>query len=140
MTTSNTRVKVNQRVDLPRPQGYYDLTVNVLGLRTGDEWSAVALEMDLWGHGATFEEAVEDLRDLVRMQISFAHSKGQPEMIWRPAEPVWFQRFADVRRERLEAFVREQVPPASDYAIAGLPLPPAEAIDTASFEALSPEP
>jgi hypothetical protein len=122
--------------DAARTRAYYDVTLNVLGLRTDNEWSAVALEMDLWGQGGTFEEAIEDLWDLIRVQIGFAHSKGQPEMIWRPAEPVWFQRFADVRRERMEALVREQILAVSDYEIAGLPLPPAEVVEALSFQSL----
>lgn len=104
------------------PEVCYDVVVNILGLRESDGWSAVALEMDLWGHGASFEDAVHDLQDLVRMQISFAHFKGQPDMIWKSAEPIWFQRFAEVRRERMEALVREQEPDSADFNVAGLPI------------------
>jgi len=125
--------------DFPPSQACYDLTINVLGFREGDEWAAVALDMDLWGHGGKFEEAVEDLWDLVRMQIRFAQSKGRPEMIWKSAEPVWFQRFADVRRERMEALIRAQSPREDDYEIAGLPLPPLEVIEGPSFELLPAE-
>ena len=75
------------------------VTVNVLGYREDGEWVALALEMDLRGYGQTFREALEELTDLVRTQIRFAQFKGQPDMIWKSAEPVWFERFADVRRK-----------------------------------------
>jgi hypothetical protein len=90
MATSKTMA--SEGGGLPRSQAYYDVTINVLGLRAEDEWSAVALELDIWGHGAT-----------------------------------------------LEALVREQAPASSDYDIAGLPLLPAEVIETLSFEALQAE-
>jgi len=95
--------------------------------------------MDLWGHGGSFEEAVEDLWDLVRLQIHFAQAKDEPEMIWKPAEPVWFQRFADIRRERMEALIRERSPREADYEIAGLPLPSAEGSEGLGFELLAVE-
>jgi len=70
-------------------------TLNVLGYKDGDEVVALALEMDLRGHGATFDEAFDDLKDLVRMQLGFALFKhGSPDMAYFPAEPVWFALFA----------------------------------------------
>lgn len=76
------------------------VVLNVLGYREQEDWVAMALEMDLRGYGQTFREALEELRELVATQIRFAHFKGQAELIWKSAEPVWFERFADVRRER----------------------------------------
>lgn len=88
---------------------------------------ALALEMDLRGYGATFEEAVDDLGDVVMIQIGFAMFKGQPEMIWRPADPVWFERFAEARQQRL----RELATPADEnggFRIRGMPIPPPHVI------------
>jgi hypothetical protein len=31
------------------------------------------------------------------MQIGFSRFKGQPELIWKAADPVWFERFAETR-------------------------------------------
>lgn len=99
-----------------------DPVAQVLGYREDGDWVALALEMDLRGHGKSFEEALDDLSESVSMQISFAHSKGQPDMIWRPAEPIYFQLFSQVRNQLLhEAFQR---PRTDDYAVGGLPLPP----------------
>jgi hypothetical protein len=68
----------------------YELTLNVLGYREHGEWAAIALEMDLRGFGSSFQGAVQNLMELVRMQVSFAHFKRQPEMVLRPADPIWW--------------------------------------------------
>lgn len=110
----------------------YEFTLSVLGYREEGEWVALALEVDLRGFGSTFHEAVEDLRDLVRMQVSFAHFKGQSEMVWKPAEGVWWGIFLQVRRDFLEASVRERPPSEDDYSIAGIRIPPAHEITSFS--------
>ncbi len=104
-----------------------ELFLSILGYPEADEWVALALEMDLRGYGATFEEAVDDLGDLVMMQIGFAMFKSQPEMIWKPADPVWFGRFAEARQERLH----ELSAPAAEnggFRILGMPIPPPHVI------------
>ena len=104
------------------------ITVGVLGYREADGWIALALEMDLRGRGATFEKALANLQVLVSMQISFALFKGQPQMIWRPADSIFFERFAEERRSRFESLA--EAPRDSDrYEVAGLPIPPAHVID-----------
>lgn len=108
----------------------HPITLNVLGYQEETNWVALALEMDLRGYGETFEKALSDLADLVRMQISFSRFKNQPELIWRAAEPIWFERFAEVRRDYLEALVRQTEPSEPEYAIAGLPIPPAHVIES----------
>ena len=107
------------------------ITLNVLGYEDegGGEWVALALEMDLRGYGETFEMALDELADLVGMQISFSRFKGQPELIWKAADPIWFERFAEVRRDYLEALVRESDLPESKFNVAGLPIPPAHVIE-----------
>lgn len=101
------------------------VTLNVLGYREDEEWVALALEMDLRGYGRTFGEALEELRDLVSTQIRFAQFKGQSDLVWKSAEPVWFERFADVRRERLNALVQDRTPSDPSFDVAGLVIPPA---------------
>ena len=81
----------------------FEASLNVLGYREEGDWVALAMEMDLRGYGSTFAEALDDLADLVQTQIDFAHFKGQPELIWKPAEPVWWARFAEAQRAALEA-------------------------------------
>jgi hypothetical protein len=102
-----------------------DITLSVLGYRDEGEnaWVALALEMDLRGYGSTFDEAVQELNDLVGAQISFARLKNQPEMIWKPAEAVYWRLFEEARRNRLQELVMGSGPSNSDYAVGDLPLP-----------------
>jgi len=104
------------------------ITLSILGYREDEEWVALALEMDLRGYGPTFEEALGELRDLVAAQISFALFKGQPDMIWKPAEGVWFGLFEQVRRQYLEAAVQARTFADNAYRAAGLPIPPPHVI------------
>ncbi len=105
------------------------VTLNVLGYQEDGEWVALALEMDLRGYGDTFEEAQKDLSDLVGMQISFARFKREPSLIWKPAEAVWFELFAQVRQAYLAAAISDTEEEAEpEYGIAGLPIPPAHVI------------
>ncbi|HSC20909.1 MAG TPA: hypothetical protein VLC07_04195 [Solirubrobacterales bacterium] len=120
-----------ERADM-RDAAIYELTLNVLGYKEEGEWVALALEMDLRGYGATFRDAVSDLLDLITMQVTFAHSKGHPEMVWKPAEGHWWSLFGQIRMERLEASLRTgHSSDEEDYGIAGIKIPPAYAI--ASF-------
>lgn len=74
------------------------MMLNVLVYREDDEVVARALEMDLRGHGATVDEAMDDLNDLVKMQLGFALFKhGSLDMAYFPAEPVWFALFAEAQ-------------------------------------------
>ena len=104
------------------------IVLNILGYHQDGEWVALALEMDLRGYGETFEAALADLRDLVEMQISFAHFKGHPEMILRPADPIWFSRFAEIRNARLSSMLEKTSHSHGEYEVAGLPIPPAHVI------------
>ncbi len=106
-----------------------EIFLNILGYQEDGEWTALALEMDLRGYGETFEEALEDLVDLVEMQVSFASFKGQPEMIWNPADPVWFERFSEVRQARLRDIYGGGPHPENDgYRVRGMPIPPPHVI------------
>ena len=51
--------------------------IRCLLFRSIDEdsnWSAVALELDIWGFGDSKEEAMADLDELIETQIEFANS------------------------------------------------------------------
>jgi hypothetical protein len=114
----------------PKESNICRVSLNVLGYREDSGWVALALEMDLRGYGKTFNEAVNELQALVAMQISFAHFKGQPEMILKPADPIWFQRFAEVRAACLASMMEPASHKAvhSEYEIFGMPIPPAHVI------------
>ena len=125
-----TRPRKTKSEKQPVAPSTFDLTLNVLGYVEDDEWVALALEMDLRGYGATFKEACEDLAEVVAMQIGFAVFKGQPEMILKPAEPVWFERFAEVRHDRLDAFLHSRRAADSNYSVGVIPIPPAHVIES----------
>ena len=106
----------------------YGVTVSVLGFHEDGEWCALALEMDLRGYGETFEEALEDLHESMTMQIGFAHFKGETDMILHPAEPAYFSLFAQVRSDHMITLAKSGSPATSEYAVAGMPIPPAHVI------------
>ena len=66
------------------------ISLRGLGYREDGEWVALALEMDLRGYGKTFREAMDDLRDLVLMQLSFAREKSDTSLIFKAAEKKYF--------------------------------------------------
>ena len=102
----------------------------MFGYREDDAWVALALEMDLRGYGRTFKQAMEELRDLVNMQVSFALFKNQPEMIWRSAEPVWFSRYEEARKELLQARLRRRPAKSPDTEVAAMPIPPDDVVES----------
>ena len=112
----------------------HEVTVSVLGFRENDEWCAVALEMDLRGYGQTFKEAVTDLHDGIKMQIGFAQFKNQPNMVFHPAEPIYFSLFAQIRNDHLLSLATGRSSGAyldeveAEYAVAGMPMPSAHVI------------
>jgi hypothetical protein len=107
--------------------------LSVLGYQEDGEWVALALDMDLRGYGSTFPEATRELQQLVSTQFEFARFKRQPELIWKPAEPIYWRLFEDARRDRLHEFVLRTAPSDPSYEIGGLPLPATVAVaDTAN--------
>jgi len=76
--------------------------VSVLGFKRRGQYCAVALEMDIWAYGKTPADTFDELRDLVSMQVGFAIAKGQPEMIYRPAEFRYFEAFRAAHERSLK--------------------------------------
>ncbi len=84
------------------PKAYItEFTINVLGFMEEGKWCALGLEVDIIGHGGTFREACEDLKSLVDTQVDFALSTGRPSLIFHPADPAYFQLFAEIRQKKL---------------------------------------
>ena len=89
----------------------------------------IALEMDLRGYGKTFKKALKELEDSIAMQISFARFKNDPDLVFHPAEPAYWNLFAQVSQDRLRALstaVDDQDP---EYQVGGLSIPKAHEID-----------
>ena len=106
----------------------HDIVLNVLGYREEGDWVALALEMDLRGYAATIDEALTELADLVATQMSFARFKRQPEMISKPAEPVYWRLFETAVLDHLRDLALDSAPSNPEYKARSLPLPPAHVI------------
>lgn len=96
--------------------------LRVLMYEEEGEWIALVLEMDLRGYGATEEEALREVGDLVVNQIAFAKFKGQPELIWHPAEDKFFSQYNEESREELRRAVFGHSRPP-EPRIQSLPVP-----------------
>jgi len=82
-----------------------NLQLRVLGYQEDEEtWVALALEMDIRGRGKSFAEAQEELEELIEMQIGFAIFKNMPELVFRPAEARWFERWDRAQLASMKAF------------------------------------
>ena len=81
------------------------LHLDVLGVEEGGRWSAIALDMSIADHGATFDEALESLRDALKAQFEFAFSKdGGAQLrsnLFTPADGRYFRMFRDARRQEM---------------------------------------
>ncbi len=107
--------------------------LSVLGYREDGEWVALCLEMDLRGYGKTLDEARDELDELATLQLRFARFKGQPELVWKPAEPMYWRLFDGALREQVRALASAKQPPENgNYTARGLTLPPSHVLDQLS--------
>ncbi len=97
------------------------ICLNVFGYLEDGVWYAHALEMDIVGTGATFEEAFADLDGLVRAQIGFAVFQRDPNLLWHPAPREIVEKFYDL-------FIRCEggVPPTEGQVATAMGIPPQE--------------
>ena len=111
--------------------------LNILGLREDEKWCAIALEMSLRGYGETFKEALDDLKETIIVQVTYAikhHSSIEHILI--PAEPHYFEIYTIAKREALKQSFSKHVPSQqAEYLMGSMPLP---RIKTSAF--LQPEP
>lgn len=81
------------------------LNLRVLGYLEGSgKWAAHCLETDLVGYGKTFEKAIEELRELTEMQVSFAIYIKQPSLLDHPAPPELFEMYTNLLRATLQTY------------------------------------
>ena len=103
------------------PKNRFRIAVDVLGCREAEGYAALALEMDLRGYGSSLEEALHDLEEQVAMQLSFAlYKHGAVDMAMRPAEAVYFERFAEAKREAIAPRGRGS---GREFSAASIPYP-----------------
>ena len=79
----------------------YTIQIRVLIYQEDAEWVARALEMDLLGYGDSPKAAVEELKQAIEAQISFAHQMNDDSLIPFRAEEEYFKRWEDAQRNAL---------------------------------------
>jgi len=106
---------------------FSEITLSVLGIREDGDWHSIALELDLHGYGASFDDAISDLMDHVKMQISFANQKGEPDLVRFPANGVYWKLFAQANEEQLSDWSYDHQEDREIRA-GGFAMPPAHVI------------
>ena len=86
--------------------------VRVLGLPEGDAWCAIALEMSLRGYGDAFEDALGDLKNAVKAQVTFCFERGDAAQLLFPVEQRYLDMYAEAAFEPVRALM------AGDAAVA----------------------
>lgn len=100
-----------------------EITVSVLGYREDGEWVAHALEIDILGYGETFEEALQDLEDLVKMQLSFAKYKEDPSLIPHPAPNRYWKIYHILRTHKVRDLISGgKTDDDEKYRVSGFPV------------------
>jgi len=90
--------------------------VSVIVFREGTTWTALALEMDIRGYGASRKAAVDDAMAMITAQVSFAVQMGHPESVWKRADEKSWQMWENARRNQFMAEVSGSEPPADEIA------------------------
>lgn len=62
------------------------------------EWSAVALELDVWGFGKTKDAARQELEMLVETQVAFAINQDAINALAHPADKKWFKLWEQMEK------------------------------------------
>jgi len=96
--------------------------VSVIVFREETTWTALALEMDIRGYGASRKAAVDDALAMISAQVSFAVQRGHAESVWKPAEDKYWRMWENARRNQFVAEVSGLEPPADEIADL-LPIP-----------------
>lgn len=92
---------------MSKPDNTFDISFRAVVYPDGDLWDAHALELDIVGCGATPEEAVRELLDLVECQVAYALQEGDPSLLFAdaPAEifELWEEGQKAARQELFDA-------------------------------------
>ena len=79
-----------------------DAPLHVLGYTDEDGlWWARALELDVLGHGDTFAEALQCLRDGLQIYFEYAHVKDMEDSLPRRAEAKYWKLFYNASKPRI---------------------------------------
>ena len=91
-----------------------ELDLRVLGFREDGMWCAIALELDLYGTGRNFDEAVADLKNAVDAQVSFAIQHDNLDGILFPADERYFDLYKNAGEGVMTMQMRHAVPASSE--------------------------
>ena len=107
---------------MKKPSG---VTLSILGVREDERWCAIALEMSLRGYGDTFDEALEDLKETIVVQVTYALDHHQAiDHIFIPAEPHYFERYTIAKREALKnRFLNRGQSQQTEYRVGSMQVP-----------------
>ncbi len=83
----------------------YDLGVRVLISEEDGELCAHALELDLLGYGKTEEEAIAELFEAIRCQISFARTQNDDSILHSRAPQEFYDRWEAAHTAALRELV-----------------------------------
>jgi hypothetical protein len=81
------------------------------------EFVAHALEFDLVGAGATFDEAKSNLADCIRAQLQFCVENDMLGSIWRPAPKDVFGKWERAQKSAFTARKTERRPRADMFRL-----------------------
>ena len=88
----------------------YNIQIRILIYQEEGEYAARALELDLIGFGKTERQAVEELKEAVEAQISFAHQMNDASMIQFPSDKSYFKRWEEAQTKALRHEILEDKP------------------------------
>ena len=86
-----------------------ELCLRVLGYQLPNKsWAAHCLETDLVGYGPNFDKALDDLKELTDLQVSFAVFKNQPALLDRSAPAEIIETYNTLLRTALQRFTLKE--------------------------------
>ena len=101
------------------------ITLSVIVYPEDGEFVALALEMDLRGYGSTSEEAMEELRELIAVQLSSAlQTHGSIESAMFRAEAQYFDMYHHAKLDEMKALFGERRQSSRTSAVfSDIPIP-----------------
>jgi hypothetical protein len=79
------------------------LDLHALGYRQGEQWIFHCLEMDVMGHAATPQDAMERMLDAINAQVEFSIENDNLANIFQPADPEFWKMYAMAQDSPLPA-------------------------------------
>lgn len=96
--------------------------INVLAWCEDSEWTAVALEMDLQGFGATRAAAEANLQGLILMQMELAVQKRDSRLMFRSAPPHLWSIFTREKERLMGRMIQGDDDDDAQYSVAAMPM------------------